>query len=68
MNPDKFGAFTPGTHIPIISETDAHARHPDYLLVMPWHFRENLVQREGEYLKRGGRMIFPLPEISIVEC
>ncbi len=68
VNPDKFGAFTPGTHIPIISESEAHALKPDYLLVMPWHFRENLIQREAEYLKRGGRMIFPLPEISIVEC
>jgi hypothetical protein len=68
VNPDKFGAFTPGTHIPIISETEAHAQKPDYLLVMPWHFRENLIQREAEYLKRGGKMIFPLPEISIVEC
>ena len=68
VNPDKFGAFTPGTHIPIISETEAHARKPDYFLVMPWHFRENLIQRESAYLKRGGKMIFPLPEISIVEC
>jgi SAM-dependent methyltransferase len=68
VNPDKFGAFTPGTHIPIISEADAHARKPDYFLVMPWHFRENLIQREAAFLKRGGKMIFPLPEISIVEC
>jgi hypothetical protein len=68
VNPDKFGAFTPGTHIPIISESEAHARKPDYFLVMPWHFRENLVQREAAYLKSGGKMIFPLPEISIVEC
>jgi hypothetical protein len=67
VNPDKFGAFTPGTNIPIISETEAHARNPDYLLVMPWHFRENLVQREAAFLSRGGKMIFPLPEISIVE-
>ena len=65
VNPDKFGAFTPGTHIPIISESEAHARKPDYLLVMPWHFRENLVGRETAYLQSGGRMIFPLPEISV---
>jgi hypothetical protein len=66
VNADKFGAYTPGTHIPIISEEEAHARNPDYLLVMPWHFRENLIQREASYLARGGRMIFPLPEISVV--
>ena len=66
VNPDKYGAFTPGTHIPIISEAEAHARHPDYLLVMPWHFRDNLIQREATYLKRGGKMLFPLPDISVV--
>ena len=67
VNPDKYGAFTPGSHIPIISEADAHAKKPDYFLVMPWHFRENLVQREADFLRRGGKMIFPLPEISIAE-
>ena len=66
VNPDKFGKFTPGTHIPIISETEAHAMKPDCLLVMPWHFRDNLVKREAAYLQRGGKMIFPLPEIQIV--
>ena len=65
VNPDKFGAFTPGTHIPIIPEADAHARNPEYFLVMPWHFRDNLIRREAEFLQRGGKMIFPLPEISV---
>lgn len=64
VNADKFGAFTPGTHIPIISEADAHARNPDYLLVMPWHFKANLLERERAYLQKGGRMIFPLPAIE----
>ena len=67
VNADKFGAFTPGTLIPIISEADAHARKPDYFLVMPWHFRTNLIEREGEFLKHGGKMIFPLPHIEVVE-
>ena len=66
VNEDKFGSFTPGTLIPIISEKEAHSRKPDYLLVMPWHFKQNLVDREAEFLKRGGKMIFPLPEIEIV--
>ena len=66
VNPDKFGSFTPGTRIPIISEAEAHAMQPDYLLVLPWHFRKNLLQREAAYLQRGGKMIFPLPEIEIV--
>ena len=39
VNPDKFGAFTPGTLIPIVPEAELLARKPDYLLVLPWHFR-----------------------------
>ena len=66
VNPDKFGAFTPGTHIPIISEAEAKAMKPDYFLVLPWHFRDGIVRREAEFLAGGGRMIFPFPEIEIV--
>jgi len=66
VNPDKFGCFTPGTRIPIISEEEAKALKPDYFLVFPWHFKHNILEREKDYLKRGGKFIFPLPEIEIV--
>jgi hypothetical protein len=66
VNEDKFGAFTPGTGIPIVSEPAAKAMKPDYLLVMPWHFRDNIVQREQAWLRGGGQLIFPLPRIEIV--
>jgi hypothetical protein len=66
VNSDKFGAFTPGTHIPIIAEAEARAMKPDYFLVLPWHFKEGILQREAEFLAAGGRMIFPFPEIEIV--
>jgi hypothetical protein len=65
VNPDKFGCITPGTAIPIISEADAHRMRPDYLLVLPWHFRANTLQREKEFLTHGGKLIFPLPTIDI---
>jgi hypothetical protein len=67
VNADKFGCVTPGTWIPIVSEADAKAANPDYFLVLPWHFRENLVAREQEFMHRGGKMIFPLPAIDVVE-
>ena len=66
VNEDKFGRVTPGSGIPIISEAEMRARRPDYLLVFPWHFRDGIVEREEEYLRSGGRLIFPLPEIEIV--
>ena len=65
VNEDKFGCFTPGTNIPIISEKEAHAMNPDYFFVLPWHFRNNLIQRESAFLRRGGKMIFPLPALEI---
>ena len=67
VNPDKYGHVTPGTHIPIVSEDDARIMRPDYFLVLPWHFRENIVGREAAFLSGGGKLLFPLPEISIVE-
>ena len=65
VNKDKFGCFTPGTNIPIVSEQEAHAMRPDYFFVLPWHFRDNLIQRENAFLQRGGKMIFPLPNLEI---
>jgi hypothetical protein len=66
VNEEKFGAYTPGTHIPIISEAEARAMRPDYFLVLPWHFKDGIVQREAEFLASGGRIIFPFPEIEII--
>ncbi len=66
VNPYKYGRVTPGTNIPIISEADAHAMQPDYFLVLPWHFKHGIVQRERDFLKSGGKFIFPFPEIEIV--
>jgi hypothetical protein len=66
VNREKFGAYTPGTHIPIVSEEEAHAMRPDYFLVLPWHFKSTILQREAKYLAAGGKLIFPLPEIEIV--
>lgn len=66
VNPDKFGRVTPGTCIPIVSESEARAAQPDYFIVLPWHFRQGIVERERAFLERGGRLVFPLPEIEIV--
>lgn len=66
VNPDKFGCVTPGTHIPIVSEAEAKAMNPDYFLVLPWHFKDGILRREKEYLQKGGKLIFPFPEIEIV--
>ncbi len=66
VNEEKFGSFTPGSHIPIISEKEAKEMKPDYFLVLPWHFKHSILERERAYMEQGGKFIFPLPEIEIV--
>jgi hypothetical protein len=66
VNPNKFGCVTPGTNIPIVSEEEARAMKPDFFLVLPWHFKAGIVEREREFLDAGGKLIFPFPEIEIV--
>lgn len=65
-NPKKWGLRTPNTNIPIISEKEARDQKPDYFMVMPWHFKEEFLSRESEFLEQGGSFIFPLPELQIV--
>ena len=64
-NPDKYGARTLGTDIPIISEADSRAMNPDYYLVLPWHFKPEFLEREKEALDKGTGFIFPVPKIEI---
>lgn len=65
-NPDKYGALTIGTEIPIISEAESRALKPDYYLVLPWHFRDEFLVREHDILAAGTGFIFPLPTIEVV--
>ncbi|MAV64109.1 MAG: methyltransferase domain-containing protein [Pelagibacteraceae bacterium TMED124] len=64
-NPDKYGRYTPGSLIPIVSEKFSRNLEPDYYFVMPWHFKTEIIKREKKFLKRGGKFIFPLPKINI---
>ena len=66
-NPEKAGARTLGTDIPIVSEEESRALNPDYYLVLPWHFRAEFLRRERETIERGTKFIFPLPALEIVD-
>lgn len=67
VNEDKFGCFTPGTEIPIVSEEEATKRRPDVYLVLPWHFRANILRRAQPIFDRGTRLLFPLPRIEMLD-
>jgi NDP-4-keto-2,6-dideoxyhexose 3-C-methyltransferase len=64
VNAEKFGKFTPGSLIPMQSEDDVLQAKPDYLLVLPWHFRKFFVNHKK---LKGQRLAFPLPEFEIVQ-
>ncbi len=63
VNSDKFGKVTPGTHIPIVSEDEVVKAASDYLVVLPWHFRDFFV-KQSKYA--GKTLLFPLPHMEFV--
>jgi hypothetical protein len=67
VNSFKFGKMTPGTRIPIRSETEVLESSPDYILVLPWHFKDSFDARLSDFVSSGGKVIYPLPELVIVE-
>jgi GDP-D-mannose dehydratase len=64
-NPLKFGKMT-STQIPIISEEQMRKEKPEFLLVLPWHFKEGILEREKDYLCGGGQLLFPFPQFEVV--
>ncbi len=64
-NPMKFNHYTPGTKIKIISEKKSRNAFPDYYLVLPWHFKKEILKREVKIRKKGCKFIFPLPKLRI---
>lgn len=66
VNKFKYNRYTPGSKIKIISEKKARDLNPDYLLVLPWHFKNFIIQKEKKILKKNTKLIFPLPDIDII--
>jgi len=64
-NPKKFNLYTPGTNIKIISEKASRKMKPNYYLVLPWHFKKEILKREKKIRSNGTKFIFPLPKLKI---
>jgi len=63
----KIGKFTPGTHIPVVSDAELIERRPDYALLLAWNFAEEIMNNLAEYRAKGGKFIIPIPVPRIVE-
>lgn len=67
VNKDKFGLKTIGTNIPIIDEEIGIKEKPDYLLVLPWFYRDFFINKFKDYIMAGGKIIFPLPSVTVID-
>ncbi len=65
-SPEKFGRYTVGSWIPIISEEESRSMNPDYYFVLPWAFFDEMYEREEKWRKKGGKFIVPFPNFRVV--
>jgi hypothetical protein len=65
-NSVKWGKYTIGTKIPVISEEESRSRQPDYYFILAWHFLPEFIEREKEFFERGGKFIVPMPGFKII--
>lgn len=65
-NPHKQGHWMPGARLPILDPSVLLERQPDYLLLLAWNFKDEIVEQQAEYARRGGRFIVPVPEARIL--
>lgn len=64
--PHKQGLYTPGTHVPIVPEEQLLKDQPDYAVLFIWNFQEEVLKKQQEYLRRGGRFIVPVPKVHLI--
>lgn len=64
-NPYKHGKFLPGTHIPIFPTEKIREVRPDYLFILPWNFKEEIMEQQSYIREWGGQFIVPIPEVKV---
>lgn len=65
-NPYKQGKFLPGTHIPIYAPEKIRETKPDYLLILPWNFKDEILAQNAFIREWGGQFVLPIPEVTVV--
>lgn len=64
-SPHKQGHFLPGVHIPIYDPDHIHQSRPDYVLILPWNLREEVMQQMKFIGEWGGKFVVPIPEVTV---
>jgi hypothetical protein len=66
-NPYKQGKYLPGTHIPIFAPEKISETKPDYVLILPWNFKDEIMQQMALIREWGGRFVVPIPEVRVCD-
>ena len=66
-NPYKHSKFLPGTHIPIFSPEKIQEEKPDYVFILPWNFKDEIVEQNSFIREWGGKFVVPIPEVKVFE-
>ena len=66
VNPLKVGKYTPGTHIPVIEESEDDL--PDYYLLLSHNFKEEIIRKNKNILDKGVKFIVPFPQVEVIEA
>jgi len=66
-NPHKQGRFLPGTHVPIGAPEDVDAARPDFVLILPWNLKDEIIEQLAHVREWGGRFIVTIPEAKVYD-
>lgn len=66
INPLKQGLYNPGMHIPVVPLEQMHKDNPDYMVILPWNIKDDIIKQEEEFTRRGGKFIIPIPFPTIM--
>lgn len=66
-SPHKQGRFLPGTHLPIFAPDHVRETRPDYLVVLPWNLRDEIIEEMSYIREWGGKFVIPIPELAVVD-
>ena len=64
-SPLKQGKYSPGAHIPVVPTERLLEDQPDYVVLLAWNFRDEILALQAEYRRRGGKFISPLPQVQV---
>ena len=64
-NPYKQGKFLPGSHIPIFAPEHLRVTKPDYVLILPWNLKEEIMQQMSHIQEWGGQFVVPIPKVRV---